>query len=205
MNVRSRVTIRLKPFDGMMMKNIWLAKRGMNKKPAATELGSWFWIHQTKITSPSTKERAFAWAEKLELCEHEIFISFKRTENRIQLNEWATYLRNANIYTCITAAVYMLWDTENGEKAWKSVHRVCVVLTCSQCAYSENRRNSQKNTLTTKNGVFVHGWSECVERTHTRARACYSGRLCKNTHTMSLSVNILIQLHMCVLHTKHQQ
>lgn len=128
------------------------------------------------------------------------FHFFQKKKKRIaQLNEWATYLQ---IYFCVIAAI-----RENGEKAWKSVYRVCVfVLTWDHCAYSGNRRNSQKIHWQQKMVYLYMDEGERVERTHTHRHRHTSVLVIEDAyvkaHIPRRSVNILIQFHTCVYCTK---
>lgn len=207
-HMKSRVTIWLKPFDGMMMKNIWLAKRSMKKKTAAaaaTELGSWFWIHQTKITSLPTIEEEQLLELKIRIVRAWNFHFFQE-KRELYTAEWVSNLfaKCEYIHLYNYSGVYMFWtrDGKRRESMKIGTQSVFVLFWLGTGLRILGKSPKlAKNTLTTKKWC-VCTWMKrmCVERTQTHGYGCYWGRSCKSTHTEALCRYPYSISHVCIAH-----
>lgn len=175
-HIKSRVTIWLKPFDGMMMKNIWLAKRSMKKKTAAaaaTELGSWFWIHQTKITSLPTIEKEQLLELKIRIVRAWNF-HFFQDKRELYTAEWVSNLfaKCEYIHLYNYSGVYVLNTRRKTERKHENRYTigVCVVLTWDRIAHTRKIAETRKKYTDNKKMVCLYMDEANVCRTHTDSR-----------------------------------
>lgn len=140
---------------------------------AATELGSWFWIHQTKITSLPTIEEEQLLELKIRIVRAWNF-HFFQDKRELYTAEWVSNLfaKCEYIHLYNYSGVYVLNTRRKTERKHENRYTigVCVVLTWDRIAHTRKIAETRKKYTDNKKMVCLYMDEANVCRTHTDSR-----------------------------------